>query len=176
MKILLLLVLLLTFQGDDDSDLIQWNEESKLKWENFEGKVPNVSGFQKAITYSSISIRSDYYEGSLPNYIVKSLFHKKKSWTNTNSQEHLDHENLHFDITEVHSRKIRKSIDSLQQLGEEDAVCYKKVYRKILSKLQDAQRKYDNEVYSSDIKQQIWIDSISQELKELENFKYVTKD
>lgn len=85
-----------------------WNPNSQIEWSDFNGNVPENRNFKKAVTFSKILIESDFFEGDTPKYTIKSQFDRSKSWTVTDSEKHLIHERLHFDITELYSRIIRK--------------------------------------------------------------------
>jgi len=171
-KILFLILLNLYLQVYE-SNLKLWDSNSKIIWSDFNGNIPENKGFKKAVTSSKISIKSSFYEGEIPKYIIRSYFNKDKSWTITNSKEDLIHERLHFDITELYARKIRKKMDSLSKMEERDIHCYKVAYKKILKGLQDTQYQYDNESYSSNIKQQEWQSKVAKELEELKEYEYI---
>lgn len=175
MKLLFLILTILTFQNKTQ-DLKLWDPNSKIAWSDFKGTVPENRMFKKAVTSSSISIKSNFYKGEVPKYIVKSYFDKNNSWTITNSKEHLIHERLHFEITELYSRLIRKKMDSLSKRLEKNIDCYKKEYKKILNEHANAQIEYDRRSYSSDLKQKEWIIRVSKELDELKEYKYITEN
>ena len=175
MKLSLAILLILFFQSDI-SHLKLWDSNSKIEWSDFKGSIPENRGLKKAVTFTKISIKSDFFEGDTPKYIVKSKFDKSKSWTITDSEKHLIHERLHFDITELHSRIIRKKMDSLSKMEEKNIECYKTIYKRILQKHLNAQEEYDRESYSSDTKQQYWINKITKQLEELKEFEYIIKE
>lgn len=165
-----LVISLFAFQADD---VILWSPDYELKWSDFQGKPPNNLGFKKAAANCRISIISDYYKGELPSYEIKSLFGRQKSWSVTKNKNSLIHERLHFDITELHSRKIREEISKLNNKNELNPDCYKKAYRKILGEHKIMQEVYDKEVYFDLIKQNEWIKKIHEELEELKDYQYI---
>ncbi|MBQ4822480.1 hypothetical protein [Aquimarina sp. MMG016] len=175
MKILFLILTSLCLQTDS-ATLKLWDANSKVTWSDFEGDIPEDIGFMKAVTSSKISIKSNFYEGEIPKYIVRSYFDKSKSWTITDSEEHLIHERLHFDITELYARKIRQKIDSLFKIEEKNVLCYKKMYEKILNDYEEAQFQYDNESYSDRVKQLEWQEKVAKELEELKKYEYVPEE
>lgn len=156
------------------SDTILWEFDKELEWSDFQGEVPKDKGFKVAVSSVKIVVESrEYYEGEIPDFIAKSIFNKKKSWTTTNSDKSLLHERLHFDITEVYSRRIRCQLKALREAGEKDVNKYKAIYRKLLKEHGEAQKRYDNEVYFSKTKQQEWVDRIAKELEELKEYEYI---
>ena len=172
MKSLLTILLIFIFQNEI-SHIKLWDSSSKIVWSDFKGNVPENKAFKKAVTFTKISIKSDFFEGDIPKYIIESKFDRSKSWTITNSNEHLAHERLHFDITELYSRMIRKKMDSLSKRGEKSIDCYKIVYKKVLQDHVNAQQNYDRESYSSDTDQQKWIEKVSKRLEELKDYEYI---
>ncbi|WOD45257.1 hypothetical protein [Hwangdonia lutea] len=152
--------------------LLLWNHNKKIEWSDFRGKVPNDKGLKLAVTSSEISIKASFYKGEIPVYIVKSYFNKNESWTSTKSIKHLIHERLHFDITELFSRRIRHKLDLLMKEGVKDVNVYKKAYRKLLDDYSNEQNKYDSEVYFNNEKQHEWIKNVHKELEELKEYKY----
>ncbi len=158
------------------SDVILWDANIKLDWEDYQGLPPKNKGVKVAVSSVKINVkREQYYEGNVPHYIVKSFFNKKKSWTITNSEKSLLHERLHFDITEIYSRKIRCELKILEESEEKDVNVYKTTYRKLLKEHWETQKKYDEEVYFSKAKQKEWIDKVAKELEELKEYEYVGK-
>lgn len=78
---------------------------------------------------------------------------------------------MHFDISEIFARKIRRELKKLQEHNERDTDKYYQVFDKLLNELNDYQNQYDSEVYFNVEKQKDWIDKVAKELKALEAFK-----
>ncbi len=106
-----ILAILLFSNGKDEPDIIYWSGEHKLTWGNFEGNprydYPDIS----ALTSSGIM----HYKGCKDGKIifkVNAYFEKKESWVKNvaRTTHHLAHEQLHFDITELHARKLKKAL------------------------------------------------------------------
>src|SRR5690554_6270061 len=97
------------------SEKIYWDENERLSWEDFRGKPrPNV-GFVAStgtgIDFKySFSIKGNEVEVS---YSVQSFFNPQESWflRDKVSQNVLNHEQAHFDISELHARMLRKQLD-----------------------------------------------------------------
>lgn len=101
------------FTVSEDAMTIPWTEETKLSWENFTGKSDPGSPFV-ASTHSSIifnyNVRSENGKLSLSTE-TDSYFYPELSWYNKGevNAHILKHEQGHFDITELHARKLRKA-------------------------------------------------------------------
>ncbi len=172
-----ILFIILSFLATYSTDTILWDSSNELEWEDFQGTPPNNRGVKMAVSSVKIVVESnEYYEGDIPSFSVKSYFNKKKSWTVTNSKKSLLHERLHFDITEVYSRRIRCQLKALEKAKEIDVNRYKETYRKLLKEHGEVQKKYDSEVYFNKDKQQEWIDSITKQLEELKEFEYSSEE
>lgn len=165
------------FLLQQNSERILWNPDKKLEWSDFQGVAPNDTGLAKAGTASQIVITSDlYYEDEIPRYYVKNCFDKSKSWTKTKSEKTLAHEQLHFDISELYARKIRKEFNKLYNDSTADVSIYKKIYRTLNDEEIAFQKQYDSEVYFDDKKQQEWQKCIAKELEELKEYEYVPEE
>ena len=156
--------------GVQDSDTIVWSGKNKLSWKDFSGVPDDPKVYVKASTASGIYMTRF---GGIRNYhyTVKSFFIKSKSWTKVKDDYNLKHEQLHFDISELFARKLRKSIDSLNKIGIKDKIVFKNKYKNVYLKMNNYQDKYDNEVYFNEIKQKEWINKIASELISLKEYE-----
>lgn len=150
-------------------DTIVWSAERLLTKADFKGKR---SSGGVASTSSGLSLRSKDNDGALMLYVV-AVFYKSKSYMKGDSQYILKHEQLHFDITELHARKLR------QKISEKDFEKVKSVSREIQRSFDEAirdcekeQSKYDKETNHSinAAKQKEWSEKIKQQLEELEKY------
>ena len=85
-----------------------WSTVTPLTWADFKGKVDTNSSFAAAID-TRISYNYDLNSDTIEFEIV-ALFNPNKSWVKKEdiTNRALMHEQLHFDITELFARKIRK--------------------------------------------------------------------
>lgn len=92
------------------SDLIEWQSHRLLKWPDFKGTAPQNSE-HAAQTNSGISLDLQGTNTSI-SISVTAHFDKQKSWAKRESESDylLNHEQLHFNITELFARKLRKKI------------------------------------------------------------------
>ena len=108
MKALFLIVIgLFVFQSEEYLD---WNERRKLVWSDFQAEPP-VQSAHAALTNSGINLDLKLQNKEF-NVKVHARFNPDKSWKRRdieNSEYLLAHEQLHFDLTELYARKLRKA-------------------------------------------------------------------
>ncbi|HEX2900698.1 MAG TPA: DUF922 domain-containing protein [Bacteroidia bacterium] len=85
---------------------IRWTKDSRLGWEDFQAKPDRLSNMD-ALTESGITFSwsCDYRGFSVEAYAI---FVPSGSWVKEPTPSLLLHEQGHFDITEIHARKLRK--------------------------------------------------------------------
>ncbi|MGB6268699.1 MAG: hypothetical protein WBF67_06760, partial [Olleya sp.] len=106
--------------------------------------------------------------------LVKAFFYPEHSWCKSEEVDThvLGHEQLHFDITELHARLFRQRIAKLKP-HDDLALTLKELHNTIESELATMQQTYDAESnFSIDVEgQKKWQDSIAIRLKTVEKFK-----
>ena len=117
MRIFILLTVMILgavgFAFADKKNELRWRKGYSLVWADFQGSVDRASDHH-ASTHSGVRYS---YKWSLKNdelimrFDVESLFDRSKSWVNKEKRTKtlLAHEQLHFDITEIHARLLRKA-------------------------------------------------------------------
>jgi predicted secreted Zn-dependent protease len=87
----------------------------------------------------------------------------------------LEHERLHFDISEIFAREIRQAVDSLRRKGKSKVDIYSKAVHSWLSVWDEWSDAYDEETSHGlrPSKQKEWAIKIQKDLKALA--KYATK-
>lgn len=178
-KLIGILCLFLCVQSEET---ITWNGKTKLHWGNFKGE-PEYNSDAVAITASGITYgfsSKTYSNSSKIEYTtsVSSQFYPEKSWyiKERVNDTVLGHEQLHFDITELHARKFRKRIKEVKftkNIKQE----LNKIYAEINQSLQQMQNAYDNgSDYSRDYEGQIaWQKRVAKELKKYEKYELPVK-
>ena len=182
MKQLLLLFCILFsvefFAQEKDTSLnkIYWNDWYKLEWSDFQAepdpsrKVAALSSF--ALPYNIVSDG----EGEM-SVTLSVCFNKDRSWSKEEQQNDvlLQHEQLHFDIAELHRRKILKAISEAEFSKENyEAVLEEIINENWVISYREMQDKYDGETnYARIFRPQIkWNKYISQQLRNLEEFSF----
>ncbi len=167
---IVILFICISFSGGNES--IRWDSKRPLTWDDFKGKPENGSPY-KAMTMSEINIELKT-EGDSIQFNVINTFIQNISWTKENNSDYLlKHEQLHFNITEIFARKLRKSI---AKSGPYQVKTIQKKINEIRSKVfgesKEFQAKYDQETKHSEDKdmQKKWEKVITYELSFLEDW------
>lgn len=173
---ILILFLFPRVQAQMEEERLGW-EANALTWKNFKA-APDLNSPFSANTSSGISY-SWSMKGSAAgkefNYEVISFFIPGKSWVKGGgaSVNLLAHEQLHFDITELHARKLRKALvefdfDNARNLKADLQMLYKTIEQERAF----MQHKFDAETRHSQNEpaQLEWRRFVAEELKKLERF------
>lgn len=163
--------------SQNEEPILLWDDTYKLSWNDFKDQ-PDPNTDVVAITASGItfqySIKKSDDEITGFTTQVKTIFYPEKSWHKPErANKHiLSHEQLHFDITELHSRIFRQQL-SLLLVSENLSENLDSLYNDIKNDLRNMQNLYDAETdYSRIIEAQAkWQEQIQLELSKLSNFK-----
>jgi hypothetical protein len=167
----LLLIEVNSISQTAEDDMIVWNENETLAWSDFKGEVD--ANLQLSALSSINILPKGEWSANLPDIKVTCFFDTKKSWTrDTSSYKLLLHEQLHFDIGELYTRKIRKKISELRKCGIKEIGVYNQEIQTLLSKYQLCQNEYDKETKHGILEEQqkIWDLKIANELLELQMY------
>lgn len=153
-----------------------WREQP-LQWEDFQG-TPEAGNPFHANTSSGLSYGwslKTSIAGSELNYEVESFFNPDLSWVKPGSESlHLlAHEQLHFDITELHARKLRAAMEAFDVQKVKDVKqTLKALYQKIETERREMQERFDAETkHSQEEEMQLkWQRFIKAELEKLSQF------
>jgi hypothetical protein len=154
----------------NEDETITWRTERKLGWEDFMCS-PQKQGDAVASTSTSLGIAYQVKNGDL-SFDITCHFSKNKSWGLLKTDYILAHEQAHFDITELHARKLYEALYNY----EFNASTFKKdisaIYERIVKEKEEMQAAYDGETDHSRRKrvQYEWLDKIDVMLRETEMF------
>lgn len=149
---------------------ISWTAERRLTWDDFKGRVDRSSN-KAAMTDSGISMAVSC-DGGVPKATVSCSFSPKRSWLRgEGSPGLLRHEQLHFDITELFARRLRKELASISDcrvLAKKAEAMHSQMFE-ASSRYQD---RYDRETQhgTRPEEQAQWQLRIEKELAELAEF------
>ena len=174
-KFLYIFLFLICFQPKEES--ILWDESHRLDWSDFRGS-PNLNNDAVAITASGLTLDFSARTTSIRlvdfTATVEAHFYPVQSWYKKGHVNTivLEHEQLHFDITELHARKLRKQIDETSFSINIKKEIFK-LHTNINKELKEFQNKYDSESdYSRSVEnQKEWQVFVNQELKKLSKYK-----
>ena len=149
----------------------RWDAKEQLSWEDFKG-IPVPFSKYGAVIQSEVYIEYD----SLRNkYMAYAGQNNMLSWSMLKDDYALEHEQYHFNITELHARKLNKYFSEKKKISQEEAE------RKLNETNHDLylhQRRYDFETDHSlkSTKQNYWVFKVDSSLQEYSLTKGITTD
>lgn len=151
-------------------DPIAWSSTRRLSWADFKAS-PDPKSANAALTSSKISFKYSQ-SGANFRYQIACEFDKNASWGKVKTPPILAHEQGHFDISEIHARKLNRA---LQQYSVNEASLARDIsgiYQRIMDEQNSFQAEYDTETNFSrnPEKQQAWLEKIKKELEHLEAY------
>ena len=157
----------------DSADTIIWSEDYRLDWQDFKGQPRFEYQDISALTSSGIVHYKGCKEGKI-NYKVQAYFEKQESWVKeeARTEHHLIHEQIHFDITELYARKLRKLLaDNDFKCGEE--IEFEQAINNFIEIWHNEQKVFDLRTKHSLDKaaQKEWYYKIAMELSLLDDYK-----
>lgn len=170
-------------------DFILWQENKKLKIQDFKAENKDTIKINRQQFLGAISaIRIEYSsfqrnKNSVPDFSIKTYFDPNESWMLLKNDYVLQHEQIHFDLTELYARKMRKSVESLQQKNITNISIYRKkiLNWNVMKEKASNQFDADNQDYYIKIgqkilfqknpKQEAWKKKVDQELFQYSLFK-----
>lgn len=170
------LVLGISVQAQLPDNRITWTEDL-LTWEDFLGQPDPSNPFQ-ANTSSGIA-----YSWSMKQlgdeigfmYDVQSYFLPEESWVKPGqySVHLLAHEQLHFDITELHARKLRKAMEEFDiKKTKNIKPALQAIYKNIEASRAQMQKRFDAESrHSMNEEAQVkWQKFVKEELEKFKKY------
>lgn len=158
-----------------ENEKLRWNAEKPLSWNDFKAS-PKKHLPYKANTNSGISFSWNATESSIGielNYEIASNFYPFRSWVKEIEEVEylLGHEQLHFDITELYARKLRKALQSYEP-GDKIKKELDSIYSEIEKQRRQMQTQFDKETNHSINKEAEfkWRVFIKQDLDKLSKF------
>jgi len=159
------------FQPEQDYETISWRADHRLSWEDFKGDIPS-SAHAAATTASGITYRfstTGTRDHINVDFQIETHFYPNQSWYQPALCDEiiLSHEQLHFDISELFARKLRKELNETSYTHKNVKAKVRSIYRKNNEALSDFQNKYDDETnFSRNREQQLlWNKKIAAALK-----------
>lgn len=157
---------------------IYWSENVKLKWSNFKSKVNNQHG-ENVVAYTNCGWVYSYIRSSNPKVPIKikieTVFNEDKSWKDVKriNDYVLLHEQKHFDVAEIFSRKLRKEVAEKIKSNSDFDKYFKEIYARILKEYQNFQKAYDGETKNGMVeeKQSEYNRIIAVELENYKSYK-----
>lgn len=147
-----------------ENDEMRWTHGRRLTWADFKG-TPDAGNPMDALTESGITFTWSCDARGFKAEIY-SLFVPSKSWVRDPTPALLAHEQVHFDITELHARKLRKYFAEMRNpcyLGKDGINA---AARRIIGDSNEMQRLYDAETRHSErvAEQKRWENQVKAQL------------
>ncbi len=171
--VLISVLIVFFYSFTDVPGRIGWNQNRPIQWSDFEGIPDYEDQFRDAVTASALRFTTRCHVTGEFEIYVSAEFVKDQSWVKdvARSNYHLNHERLHFDITELYARKFRQYI-STQSFDCNDRDHVQDIVYDYLNQCMEYQHLYDKETAFSlrKEKQRNWQHQVAVELQELEEF------
>lgn len=154
---------------------IEWSLERKLTWEDFKG-VPNLKENPDTLALTSSGFGYETGVGMFKKgeIFVQSVFYTNQSWFVPEGETDyvLRHEQIHFDITEIFSRKLRKELVEAK-VTSTNFITAKPIFDRVFNEMRNRQKRYDQETVRGEKKetQEYWEAIIELELAKYEFYK-----
>ena len=158
-----------------DSNHFYWTEDAKLKWSDFHGKVEEGSNLA-ALATMALPYKFETDNESNIDFTIQVYFIKSESWAKKEEENDLllKHQQLHFDIAELHRRKVVKKLIN----SEINSDNYRATLKQIVGRYwgdeyPKMQNQYDDDSnFSQNIKGQIdWMKFVNKELEKLKEYQ-----
>lgn len=170
------LLVLFLMPSEIVEEKIPWHEDRKLTWADFKG-VPNGPPNYVASTNSGVSFSFSYRErngvGEI-NFTVLSNFYPNLSWYRPSkvSDYILEHEQVHFDISELHARKLRQRLAIIPHDRDFKTIA-EAMYDQNEADRREMQQQYDVDSDHSNVKEEEfhWRAYIAEQLLVYERWK-----
>lgn len=152
-------------------EFILWKDSIQLTWKDFKGQPVNNAA-EAAMTASSMEFSYNTKNTQI-FWQVNVKFFPLLSWSNKSKESAyiLLHEQLHFNITELYARMLRKQLTE-NVFSTKDLAKLKAINKSILQQWQNEQDRYDRETNHSmnEVQQAAWNKSIQMRLDALKAF------
>lgn len=187
---ILIITLFLQFLNPFFSDdLLLWSSSSDLRYNDFKAQKNDTIklGNHKYLGAMS-AINIEYSTQKLgkfgiPKVVIKNYFNRNNSWMIVKDPYVLQHEQIHFNISELYARKMRKSVESLRQKNVYDVNIYHQKIKYWNEQNQLASDNFDKEnddycivisgkvLFKKNPKQAEWKEKIENELNVMMDYK-----
>lgn len=160
----------LTHVDQASTNLVEWTATRKLTWDDFKA-LPDPASTNAALTSSSINVEFGYDDQEL-QFSIRCRFDKSKSWVRIRNTAILQHEQGHFDIAELHARKLNQALKNYRFNAKTVSDDVNRIYDSVMVLHHTAQNEYDQETDFSrnKEKQSAWLKKITDDLLALKPY------
>ena len=158
-----------------DAFSFNYADQPKLNWDSFKGPVPVNTPYAASVN-TGVSLQWSYSTGDGKidlDYDVEAYAQPNFSWVveKEKDEELLAHEQLHFDITEIHARMLRKRIAEYE-FGRNIRKPMQRMLGEIKFEREKMQNEYDQQTaHSKNTEQQkIWEKKVASLLEKYQDY------
>lgn len=148
LKIILLVIPNFNQISVNYDSIVIWSTKYSLSANDFLAEIKPESDTlyyvtdSDAVSSCDIKVHAIFNEDSYSFYVLP-YFNKNESWLRKNDKKLLEHEQIHFDITELIARKLRKKIQEAQINKIRDIDYYNDLINSYLARLIDVNNEFD---------------------------------
>jgi len=157
---------------NDKDKRFSWSQNKRLSWEDFKGPVDAVADESAAATCCSIGFKVNNSAEGQPELAVYNTFYKDKSWVREDAhiESILAHEQGHFDLCELYTRKLRMRFGSVDLAAPSAKEELMRIYSELNNEYEVCQQAYERETAHGTklADQKRWQDIIARGLGEFE--------
>lgn len=156
------------FSQSTIEELVKWDKNRKLTWEDYKAAPDTIGGFA-ASTTTYLNVDYTFTQNGY-SFKIHSSFSKTRSWGLNKTPYILKHEQGHFDIAEIFARKLYKQMKEYRFNKKTYRQDLTAMYDKIVAEKSKMQDEYDRETNHSINKanQKEWQKKIEDMLEEYE--------
>ena len=133
--------------GAAAAGVFHWNDHNKLSWDDFRGPVHTSDQESAAATHCGIGFKVVNNAASEPSIVVFNTFYPGKSWVRDDARmpSILVHEQGHFDLCEVYTRKLRERMNGIDLHAANVRTVLMDIYAAVSREYEAAQQSYEQE-------------------------------
>ncbi len=175
-QVVLLIASIPLFCHAQTENTFNWNE-AKLTWNDYYAKPDTTqsSSIAVAVSYTDFNYKVDMEgNGKLLDVQVDCFFCRSKSWAleRGKSDEILQREQLHFDLTEKYARLFRKELQDHKWEEKTFQKDFQAIYKKLRLDHTTEQKTYDRETKRGKdaAKETEWKNKVAKDLRNLDKY------
>lgn len=168
----------MTASSTSSSSEMTWSKERKLTWDDFRGAIPhNAEEQTAAATYCGIGFETNSISSTNTNLKIRvyNTFYINNSWARPEemNEDVLAHEQGHFDLCELYTRKLRERMSNLKVNANTMKPTLRKIYEELQAEYRARQEAYEDETsHGVNLPQQKrWQRLVDAELAETEQWR-----
>jgi hypothetical protein len=156
---------------------ITWNKNRKLTWDDFRGPVPHdADDITAAATFCGIGFETNTITSNNNNLKISiyNSFYTGNSWVRPEERNDniLAHEQGHFDLCELYTRKLRERMSNVQVNVKTLKPVLSSIYDQVQQEYRQRQEEYENDTEHGVnlLQQKKWQQMLERELGQTEDW------